>query len=153
MKKTWMGIAAIAVAFIIVATIFSHNSRVLADIYNPIIVGLPSAALLFIIIYTVLAFKGAAKWWQWNIGTNLVTLAFTILLAESMLAWAALFNHGSLTTSLEAWIYVGGKLGGLLVMVWRCLIWLSNPDSNGNGIRTAAESPGEPEAVPTAEPG
>lgn len=77
--------------------------------------------VVFVFVYTFVLRK---PWWNNNVGTNLVLFALSAMPSAGPLAYVFLFNHGMLTSSLLAWVAIGGPLAASLLLGWRCLIWL-----------------------------
>jgi len=123
MNRSWVIIGVLIVAWI-VCGFFLDRTQFGPDLYNVSIVALPAAALLFSLEYTVMGFRGSAKWWTNDLGTTIVMKDVAIITSNIVLAWAQLFNHGLIDTPLPAWIYVGGVTGAVLILVWRILVWL-----------------------------
>lgn len=123
MNRSWLVIFVLVIAWVIGGFIWD-KTQFGPDLYNISVVALPFSCLLFIAEYTVMGFRGAAKWWTTEIGTRIVMKDVAIIFSSSVLAWAQLFDHGLIDTPLPAWIYVGGITGAALIILWGCLIWL-----------------------------
>jgi hypothetical protein len=80
--------------------------------------------LTFIVVYTAIGIAGAAKWWRWDIGTCLVLFMAGVIAQNLPLAWAFIFHHGMLNTPVDVWTYLGGLLGGSILIGWCTRIWL-----------------------------
>lgn len=84
------------------------------------------APLLFVILYTALGIAGGARWWQSDVGTNIVWLELAAFIDHAFIFWAVLFNHGILNEPWQAWAYVGCQFAAAAIVTWRSVIWLRN---------------------------
>lgn len=80
----------------------------------------------WITLYTVQGWLGHGKWWRTDLGTNMVWMETVIVWTSGVILWAQFFNHGSLDTFTQAWCYLGGVIGSIIVINWRSVIWLRN---------------------------
>jgi hypothetical protein len=83
-----------------------------------------AAPLLWIGIYTVQGIFGRGKWWQSDLGTNLVWLEAAAVVNGGTLVWAVFFHQGSIDTPISSWTYIGGLYAGAVIITWRSVIWL-----------------------------
>lgn len=89
------------------------------------------AAVLFIAVYTALGLRGPAKWWQNDVGVNLVLAVAALLPVTGPLAWAVIFHHGLLDTPLDVWIEIGGMFMSCLMILGLSWLWLwHRPDGS-----------------------
>lgn len=82
------------------------------------------APAAWILIYTVQGISGPGKWWESDLGTNMVWLETAAILTNGLVAWAVFFHGGILNAPGLAWAYVGGLLAGALIITWRSIIWV-----------------------------
>jgi hypothetical protein len=82
------------------------------------------APLAFVAVYTVQGLLGPGKWWQTDVGTNLVWLLIAVICGNGLITWAVLFNNGLINTPGMAWAFVGGKFAEALIICWRSVIWM-----------------------------
>jgi hypothetical protein len=124
-KVFWSAAALLTLGYALAYLVLPRTSNlsVLADVAT---LGTCFGAVAFIAIWTVLGFQGRAKWWRQDIGTVVVMLAFGYIPQTAVLAWAILFNHGSINTPFPAWMYVGGLLMSAITVVWASVVWLRN---------------------------
>lgn len=80
--------------------------------------------LAFVLLYTVLGFLGGAKWWQNDVGTNIVWLMIADTVDHAFIFWAVLFNGGILNQPWQAWAYIGCQFAAAAIVAWRAVIWL-----------------------------
>lgn len=124
----WAGLAAAAAAWLILGFTLPYTTN-LNDVFNVAALSAFSAALAFIVIYTIAGVLGPAKWWRTNVGTFLVLAAASVCIIVGPTAWAVLFHHGLIDTWWLAWGYVGGHI--LAAAMWGALGWLWIRSPNG----------------------
>lgn len=110
---------------------------------------LPKWALSFAVIspvawiglYTVQGLRGHGKWWQTDLGTNMVWMETAVVWSSGMILWSQWFNHGQLDTFAQAWVYLGGVIASGLVINWRSVLWIRNyrEDPGGEMRKLRAE--------------
>lgn len=103
---------------------FFENSPHLDWLPKWVVIASVLAPLGWIALYTVQGLSGAGKWWQSDLGVNMVWLESAVVFTNGMLLWAQWFNHGAIDTPTEAWLYLGGLLAGVAIISWRSVIWL-----------------------------
>ena len=121
--KAW-AVAAVLLAAWVAAGFFFDTSPRLGWLPKWALVASVVAPAAWIAIYTVQGFTGPGKWWQSDVGTNMVWLEIAAIFTSGMIAWAQFFNHGLINTPLQAWCYIGGVLAGVAIITWRSVIWL-----------------------------
>jgi len=59
------------------------------------------------------------RWWENDVGMNMMVLAMAACPENAGLAWTFLFHHGVLNTAVLAWIVIGGPWWVVLASAWR----------------------------------
>jgi hypothetical protein len=155
LKRAWIVIVVLVAAWVCTGMMLSHAhahvGRLVVDLYEVGILGVPASALMFIGLYTYLGFRSQkeARWWRNPIGMAIVTPYFALIATDFVLAWAQLFHGGLLDTFTPVWIDVGGLLFGMGLLTWRAYIWLRAYIDN----QILAGSTGPVQPDPTEEPG
>jgi hypothetical protein len=121
--RAWI-VAAVLLAAWVAAGFFFDTSPHLGWLPKWALTASVLAPLAWIAIYTIQGLAGHGKWWQSDLGTNMVWLELAVIFTNGMIGWAAFFNHGELNTPIQAWCYIGGILAGIAVITWRSVIWL-----------------------------
>jgi len=138
-KVTWRSWAVIAVLvglWVLAGFRWSGNGRVSADLYATGLTAAFCAPFVFAAVYTATG----NKWWRNDVGTSLVLVTFAMLPIAGPLALTFWFWGGVLTTSVMAWIEIGGPFASALLLCWLSFVWL-RIHRDGNG---AAGEEGEP---------
>ena len=122
-RTAWVTAAALLTAWAVLGFLFDTSTHLgwLPKWATVISVLAPAT---WIGVYTAQGIIGPGKWWQSDLGTNMVWLEAAAVFTNGMLAWAVLFNHGMINTPPLAWAYIGGLLAGAAIITWRSLIWL-----------------------------
>src|SRR5215469_10392849 len=84
--------------------VLGHSGRFDTDFYGWGLVGATVAPPL---TAGVLAALGR-RWWENDVGMNMMVLAMAACPENAGLAWTFLFHHGVLNTAVLAWIVIGG---------------------------------------------
>ena len=122
-RTAWAAAAALIAAWVILGALFDTSTHLgwLPGWATVISVAAPAA---WIGVYTAQGVLGPGKWWQSDVGVNMVWLEAAAVFTNGMLAWAVLFHHGLINTPPLAWAYIGGLLAGAAIITWRSVIWL-----------------------------
>lgn len=122
-RFAWGTAAVLVAAWAVLGYFFEHSPH-LGWLPKWVIAASVLAPLAWITLYTAQGVLGAGKWWKSDLGTNMVWLESVVVFTNGMLLWAQWFNHGSINTPTEAWLYLGGLLAGVVIISWRSVIWL-----------------------------
>jgi hypothetical protein len=123
-RRAWIVILILVAVFIALGPVLDSKSSLVVLLYKIGIISLPSSAFLFILVYTILGFRGRAKWWMNDIGMSIVMPYFALVTSNCVLAWTELFHRGLLDTPLPVWIDISSLYGATLLLGWRSYVWL-----------------------------
>ena len=123
-RLAWCTGVGLVAAWVILGVFLDHNAVALTWLARVAQTAGTVCPLAFILLYTALGLVGGAKWWKTDIGTNIVWLEAAVVCTSGILAWAFIFNHGSLTNPILGWAYIGGLLAAAFIITWRSVIWL-----------------------------
>jgi len=121
--RAWV-IAGVAIAIWAVLGAFYDTSPHLGWLPDYALGASTIAPAAFVLLYTALGLLGGAKWWQNDVGTNIVWLMIADFVDHAFIFWAVLFNHGILNEPWQAWSYVGCQFAAASIVTWRAVIWL-----------------------------
>lgn len=122
-RLAWVVAAGLLAAWAVLGYFFESSPH-LGWLPKWVIIASVLAPVAWIGLYTAQGLLGPGKWWQSDLGVNMVWLETAVVFTNGMLLWAAFFNHGAIDTPTEAWLYLGGLLAGVAVISWRSVIWL-----------------------------
>ena len=130
--RTWTPIAVILGAYLGLGFGLSNDGKLESLLYRYGLLGASVIPALFAVTYTILGFRGAAKWWTNTLGTGLVLASLTLVPITWPLAWVFWFDGGSLRQSWLAWVEVSGPVLSALAWLALCFIFLrTHRDGNG----------------------
>lgn len=122
--RTWTWIAVFVAIYLACGFAYAKNGIVESWLYRIGLTAATIAPLLFIGIYTILGFRGSAKWWLNSLGTALVQAALTLVPIAAPLAWVFWVDGGVLTSSWLAWIEVSGPAVSALAWLRLGILWI-----------------------------
>lgn len=109
-----MALAALA-AYVGLYFALGHNGQFDQHFYA---YGLTAAFVVAPLLAVVLTFA-RSRWWENDVGLNLVFLAIATMPENGGLAWTFLFNHGVLNAPVLAWVVIGGPWWYTMASLWR----------------------------------
>ncbi len=122
-RTAWIAAPILLITWIVLGYFFDNSSS-LGWLPKWAVAAAVIAPAAWIFIYTFQGLVGIGKWWQNDVGTNMVWLEIAAIGGNGYIAWAQFFNHGLLNTPAQAWGYIGCLIAGALIITWRSIIWL-----------------------------
>lgn len=122
--RSWAWLAGLAGLYGAAGFWLSGDGTVEEWLYRAGLLAATVAPLLFVAVYTVLGWRGAAKWWTNPIGTALVQAALTLVPIAGPLAYVFWCQGGMLRSSWLAWVEVSGPVVSALAWLRLCVLWV-----------------------------
>lgn len=146
--RFWVAMPLLVIGYVIAGLYLAKNGRLESDVYSWGLVAATVMPVLFTIVTNITTHGG---WRDNDLGLNLVMVQLGVIPFAGILAWVFLFQHGMLTSSMEAWIEIGSPWWLAFWLGWRNFIYLRIKREEEIERRASGQSgSGDPAADNTA---